>query len=296
MSENSQEFPEKFNENSDFLKKSGVSYVRTPKALFRLRTVFGFSHTECYLALHLFSESHYKNSFYFEKSYSEICKDSGLSNRKVIDCIARMVEVGLLKVTYARRKANKYTWNVGFLSFAGSAKGSQELVNSVHKTCENGSQDDVKTVHTVLYTLFLKYILKSSYKEFFEEEGAGYWRRLPEKKKSKKSNDDGEDSPKLPKKVFVPRLDEWNLALEAVLKKKGTDVYVNAYIALKSKIRPESVDFPKSYLRSIHSDKSTHWSFKKEHGFPIHLEDDASFFEYLKIDKDFINFQKERGH
>jgi hypothetical protein len=306
MSKNYEEFSQNLTQNKSFLSDAAISFLQVPYALFKLKTESGFSHTESYLAIWLFSVSHWKGSFQFTKSYSQIAKESGLSKRKVIDCISKMTAHGVLSVEMHLNKQNVYKWNEGFLKFSG-ANGSPREVKTVHLGGENGSPREVKTVHHI-YIVFFKELIKDSHKEFFSEIGAGYQVRVPPKKKKKVAQDCAGsqetkkvalDSASLPIQSttrFISRSDAWNEAVESLLSKKGCDVWVNAYIALKTKFDPYSVLFPKRFLAALHCDKATHWEFKKSQGFPLHLESDATFFEYLKTDKEFINFQKKRGH
>lgn len=290
--ENSQENFDFFSENSQFLDELKISYIKTPNALYKIKEAYGFTSAQADIAKHIFKTSHFKQDFQFSKSYSQIAKEYGASKRAVIDCVAKLIEIGLLKVGMQGNKQNLYKWNDGLLRFIGSANFSPREVKNIHLEGENFAPPEVKNFHHI-YIRFLKEIFKISHKCFFEEEGGGYWRRVPPKKQKKGTKNDTADAAKLPKKVWETRSEAWDKAIEAVLKKKGSNVWVSTYIALKAIKSPHKTQFPKSYIRSIQSDAATQWQYKKSQGFPLHLESDEAFFEYIHTDPEFKEFTKK---
>jgi len=75
-----------------------------------------------------------------DKEGNHIDMGTGLSNRKVIDCINKLTEIGLIHTNKVHNRTTKFTMNIG--------SGVSSLVNKVHLGSEVSSPQLVNKVHT----------------------------------------------------------------------------------------------------------------------------------------------------
>lgn len=267
--------PEKYKESSEILDQ-GESWIKSPKALYRLRDTIGASSVQILVAHALAGLSIGEGRFpTFTASRSKIAEVTGLSPRAISESFKFLSANKLISVRYTNGCSPQFTWNQ--VTLRTLAYGSVVPVNEVHSlqcTRFSGTSEPGATFYIELSLEFFRTSLEGN---FFDKNAPDYkpYTFYKPGKRVKK----GAGAMPAGSTYTQDRWEAWEDAAYRVWKEiqNQPDALTRLFFALQAK-NVENVAFPYATLRHRVNDSETQHIARKRTHLGFYSDDEVRDF------------------